>query len=219
MFFRRLSLFTLRFSKALSDLGFFSESFAQRALNSESGVFLGSCLGPETPLFCVPKTAKKSSPFLSLVFFGVLFLLRRVFAEGFGAFGQRTLCFALALFPLVPGAFLYGFTCEIQGVLFSPFFRDSGAAVSGSSSLLFLLLLPPFFSWGRPGLLFFSSALAAVRTAVVEGRSDAAFAHAMLLSFFSPLSARPAPLSLALFFRFFFSLSLSLSLSLLHASV
>ena len=40
-------------------LRFFSESFWQRALNGESGVWLGDVFWPKNAPFCVPKTAKK----------------------------------------------------------------------------------------------------------------------------------------------------------------
>ena len=94
-------------------------------------------------------------------------------------------------------------------------------AVSGPVLLLllFLLLLPPFCSWGRPGLLFFSSVCVAARTAlVVEGRSGTAHAMSLVSSLFSFLSARPAPLSFSLVLSFSFCLSFLsfFSLSCMH---
>ena len=62
-------------------------------------------MGPIMPFLRPENGDEKSSPFLSLGF-GVLFLLRRVFEEGFG---QRTPCFVLAVFLCGSGcAFLYG---------------------------------------------------------------------------------------------------------------
>ena len=88
------------FFRVLSVLGFFSESFSQRALNWASGVF-GFCLGLEMPLFFVQKTAKKVLPFLGLFFRSSIFVTARFSGEGFG---QRAPCFA-------DGCFFVGSGC------------------------------------------------------------------------------------------------------------
>ena len=74
------------FLRVLSDLGFVWESFWQRTLEWESGFFRGGFLGLKTPVFC-PENGDKKFSFSEACFFGVRFLLRRVFSE---SFAQRT---------------------------------------------------------------------------------------------------------------------------------
>ena len=112
-------------------------------------------------------------------------------------------------------AFLYEFPCERQGVLFSPLFWDSGAAVfSGSSSLLFLLLLPPFLLLGSAwaALLFFC--LCCRQDCRRRRQVRRSTCHVSFFSFFlfSLPGRPPSPLSfLSFFLSFFLSLSLSLA--------
>ena len=94
---------------------------------------------------------------------------------------------------------------------FSPSFRDSWAAVSGCFSSLFLLFLPPFFSWGRPGLLFFSSGLWLAGPLRRRRQVRPCIAHATLLFFFFLLSLPGRPPSPFPFSSLSFCLSLSLS--------
>ena len=172
---------------------------------------------------CGPKTAKKKVlPFLALVL---------EFYFCYGAFFRRVLrnespCFVVAVFFVGSGcAFLYGFLYANPGVLSSRRFRVSGAAVSGSvsSSLLFLLLLPPFFSWGRPGFsflsFFLSVFLAGLSFFLSWFRSVLSFFLSWLvflsssLSFLSARAGSPLPPLLSSF-----SLSLSLFLSSLAST-
>ena len=60
-------------------------------------VFFGRFFCPKMPSSRPENGEEKSSPFLSFGF-GVLFLLRRVFPEGFV---QRAPCFVVAVFSLV----------------------------------------------------------------------------------------------------------------------
>ena len=86
-FFRRPSPFILQFFQSSIRLRFFLGEFL--ATNSEMGVrgFLGRIFGPlKNPCFASRKRRQKVLLFLGF-FFGVLFLLRRVFPEGFA---QRT---------------------------------------------------------------------------------------------------------------------------------
>ena len=62
---------------------FLSEGFSQRALEWESGVF-GEDLWDQKPPFASRKRRKKSSHFLSLVFYTCAFV-KDCFGEGFGA--------------------------------------------------------------------------------------------------------------------------------------
>ena len=83
----------------------------------------------------------------------------------------------------------------------------------GFSSLLFLLLLPPFCSWGRLGSLFLPSLRLHGRTASNdEGRSGLHHDMFLFFFFFSFLSARAgSPLPLLLFSPSLSLLSLSLA--------
>ena len=115
-------------------------------------------------------------------------------------------------------AFLYRFSYLLQGVLVSCRSRETGAAVSGFvfSSLLFLLLLPPFFLGAGLGSLSLLCSCRQDRIAWSrQVRLSICFVCVLsLLSFLSPRVGSPLPCS----FSFFPSLSLFRNfLSLLHA--
>ena len=156
--FRRLSLFILRFSKVLSVLSFFSESFAQRARNWESGVFWVLVWALKCPCFASRRRRKKSSPFLSLVFSEFYFCYGCVFAPPWTWATNSVLCVVCVafIFRCIRVRVFHGFTCLLLGISLSPFFRDSGAAVSPSS--FFLLsssssLSSPFLACTKDRLL------------------------------------------------------------------
>ena len=88
-------------------------------------------------------------------------------------------------------------------------FRVSGAVVSGSVSSLLFLLLPPFFSWGRPGFLFSASLLLPAG----QPWSTQAGPACNMPCFFSVSFALSARAGSPLPCPFSFSLSLSLSLA------
>ena len=120
----------------------------------------------QKPLFFVPNTAKRQVlPFLG--FFGVRFLLRRVFVEGLGN-ELRDLYWSSFLYGS-GCAFLLGFTYLNPGVLvffavlgtLGPLFRVPFSFFSPLSPSSF----PPFSSWGRLG---FSSLLPCLRTTSIE---------------------------------------------------
>ena len=113
---------------------------------------------------------------------------------------QRTPCFVVEEFSLVLGVrFCMAFLIRIRE-FFLRRFRASGAVVSGfgSSSFLFLLLLPPFSSWGRLGSLFFSPSCVLAGPQRLGGRqvrAEHGTWHVFLLFFFSLCPGRlPSPL-------------------------
>ena len=73
----------VRFFKVLSVLGFFFGGFFGTNFGMGVRSFWGGFLGPKMPFWRLENGEKRSSPFLRF-FFGVLFLLRHVFVEGFG---------------------------------------------------------------------------------------------------------------------------------------
>ena len=190
--------------------------------SSERGVrvFVGSSFLAKNAPFCVPKTAKKKFSLILGFFRSSIFVTAR-FCGGFWA-ANSVICIGF-VFTGSGCVFLYGFTYLIQGVLFSCRSRDSGAAVSGLvfSSLLFLLLLPPFFLGAGLGSLSFSSVLlpSGPRCLVEAGQAEHLLVHVLVfcLVFLFSLPGS-APLFLALFFSFFsLSFFLSLSLSCMYA--
>ena len=155
IFLWRLSPIILRFFKVLSVLGFFSEGFSERALEWESGVLGDVFLVTKMPVLRPENSKEKILPVLGF-FRSSIFVTAR-FCGGFWATSSG-ICIG-CVFAGSGSAFLYGFSYLIQGVLVSCCSRDSGAVVSGfvCSSLLFLLLLPPFFLGAGLGSLSFSS--------------------------------------------------------------
>ena len=169
----------------------------------------GMCLEifpSKMPPFSPKNPAIKSSPFLSPSFQSSTFL--RVCVRGVlgselcfcsGAISWSCFCWLGALFLLYRGETDAGF---LGGGGFGVFVR----VPPFSSSLLFLLLLPPFCSRGRLGFSFSSSwRVSPGHRPLEEGRA----LHHALLSFFSFLLSLPGPASP----------SLSLVLSLLSLSL
>ena len=202
------------FFRSSTRLRFFTESFWRRALNGESGFLLGVVfLAQKCPFLRPENGEEKVLP--DLGFFRSSIFVTARFCGGFWA-ANSVICIGF-VFVGSGCVFLYGFTYLIQGVLFSCRSRDSGAVVSGLvfSSLLFLLLLPPFFLGAGLGSFSFSSVLLPTgpRRLVEAGQAEHLLVFCLVFLFSLPGSA---PLFLALFFSFF-SLSFFLSLSCMYA--
>ena len=183
-------------------LRFFCQRIFRNELWNGSPGFFGVFV-PKMP-FCGPQTARiKVLPVLGF-FRSSIFVF---FPEGFGL---QAPCCVMAAFSLVLGVrFCMALLIRIRES-FLRRFRAFGAVVSGSvsSSLLFLLLLPPFLLSGPAWVLFLFFCVPAARTAAPgRGRSvRSTLAFCLFFLFSLPGSA---PLSLALSLSLFLSLSLS----------
>ena len=178
---------------------FFSEGFSHRTLVRESG-FWGGILGPETPHFGSPKTAKKVLIVLALFFRGSIFVTAR-FPEGFGS---RTPFFVVVWFCLaVSTCFVWDFVLD-TGSSFRRF------RVPEFSSVRFRVR-PFFSSLPSPSFLGVGSGSCSCLPSLCA-------AHG-LLSFFSVCSlSAQAGSPLSLFSPFSLS-SLSLSLACVSQTV
>ena len=198
------------FQSSVSLRFFFGDFFAT---NFGMGVrgFVGRSFWAQKCPFCVPKTAKRKVLLVLGFFFGVFFC--------YGAFFRRVCATNSVLSDCGVSLGLDVRFCMEFFMCIREFclcrFRASGLVFPGPflSSLLFLLLLPPFFSWGRPGFLFSSSVLFAVRTASSTKAGPALHCVVAFCLFFFFLFSLPgpAPLSLALSLPLSFSPSLSLA--------
>ena len=208
-FFRRLSLFTLRFLQSSTCLRFFVRRVFRNELWDGSPEFLGRIFGPKKSPFLRPENGKdKVLPFLG-IFRSSIFVTAR-FCGGFWA-TNSVICIGCFFAGSGCAVFVWIFFYLIQGFLvFLPFSGLWGRCFGVRSLSSFSFFFPLSFS--GPAWVLFLSLLRSCRTGPQRWVEAGPAQHLLVicLFFLFSLPGVGSPSSLPFSFSFF-------SLSLLHA--